>query len=173
MRHWIKVSDPQARGGYYLTHVFFKDEKQFRKDYEKLPRRREYQKRLAGVRVRVWQKKKIIVKERWRITTLKYAKKPEMSYSAWIIDLMKVERESESTFEGQLKYCFKYLSKAFSKVLKEGGEVKSSNWPVDFAKYKEYLYTQDIIESMGLEWIQTFQDEGREEENMDLWRYQK
>lgn len=96
---------------------------------------------------------------------------------SWQMDQMKVtrhpafEKNNKVLEEEQEAYCLKYLSKAFTKALGKGKPaVFSTNWVRDLGKYKEYPYTDEILENMGLEYTSDWQNDGVPEESLELWR---
>ena len=141
--------------------------------YEKAtPHRPRELSRKYKKRVRVYQKKKkIIVEPRYMVTVLSYTHETKVP-NAWYIDLTKVTFEGTYSVAEQEKYCFEYLSRAFTKALKEGAVV-SKNWGRDLpsSRYPPYSYTWDILNSMGIEFVTTMEDEGKgPEEIIYLWR---
>ena len=109
--------------------------------------------------------------KRYLVTVLSYTHETDV-VQAWYIDLTKVTYAGVFTVDEQERYCLEYLSRAFTKALKEG-EVVSENWGRDLprSKYPPYEYTQDILDSKQKEFVSTIENEGKgPEEIIYLWR---
>ena len=113
MYHWIRVVDSGARGGYYLTHVFFSDEKKFRQEYRRLPRRRAYAKRLAGKRVRVWELKPEGEGDRWVRCSISCNTKESPKWGGRTYKL-----DATATCFGSKADCVRMLQKGMKKECK-------------------------------------------------------
>jgi len=68
----------------------------------------------------------------------------------------------------QERECFTVLARAFTKALSEGAVVVK-NFAV-LQKYPPYKHLQDILESMGIEFHSVWEEDGEEEEILELWR---
>lgn len=146
-----------------------------KRDYISLGLSREAKKALRlKNRPRVWTEKP--ENELWLMVTLRY-ESPSKDRRAWFVDLIEMsgpyaEKSREIWLEHE-KYCFEYLSRAFTYCIKNGREFKSKNWSVDLPanKYPPYKGTGEILNKMGLSLIGEWQDSGSIEENMILRRY--
>lgn len=162
----------KIKGGKYRYYWIGREN--FRQNYRNAhPHRPRALERKYGKRVRVYQKKR---KEpppegNWLKTTLSYECGKDAR--AWHIDQTKVRPADNTTVEKQEKYCFKFLGRAFTKAIKDRDIIISVDWSRDFplSKYKEYPYTRDILDSLGIDYVSTLESDGEgSEENLELWR---
>jgi len=128
--------------------------------------------KIPHVPERIFEKIEKVFIERWLKTTLWY--ECGASHGAWHIDVLKsselgAEDDKAKRTVEQEEECWDALARAFTGAMRRGRIMVHS---FDELKiYLPYRYTRDVVEmEMGLGFTSVVEDDGSEEEILELWR---